>query len=77
MWTAVAVGVIFVIIIGVVECKQCPYKKWLCYASSEKCYAKSGNMTGGRGIFGRLRAMITRCARTEDAVNAAPKSKSE
>lgn len=55
MWTECGLISLFILICGVVECKSCPKKKWLCYASSEDCNVSSDTTTGQNGNAGQLK----------------------
>lgn len=72
MWTAICIIALFIIVIGVVECKKCPYKKWLCYSADEskECSAQRRDMYMETGKSGQQTPR-----RIDDAVSTVTKSK--
>ena len=75
MWKAIGFVALFVLIMGVVECKKCPYKKWLCYAASEDCRAHWEGIPGVSGISGRLKSLVISLIHTVGSVITAIKNK--
>lgn len=77
MWTAIGITLLFILIVGIVECKKCPYKKWLCFAAddSKECYAQRRNIRMETGKSGLSKQSPTPQQPTDDAASTATKNK--
>ena len=72
MWTAIGITLLFILIVGIVECKKCPYKKWLCYAAddSKECSAQRRGIHMETGKSGQQTRQPT-----DDAASTVTKNK--